>query len=165
QLLSDRAKSVAFREKDSEALRRAIREEMAKGNYEGSIALVEDMEKTFGYKAEADQFKTEIEERRQEAFRKRVGEAVSGVDRLVRDERWADALREAERLAERFPESDSVKLLPREIEMRREAHKKQLLIEWNDSVKRHDPDESIATLTRLDPYLTPAEAEAMQETV
>jgi hypothetical protein len=49
--------------------------------------------------------------------------------------------------------------------MRREAHKKQLLIEWNDSVKRHDPDESIATLTRLDPYLTPAEAEAMQETV
>lgn len=165
QLLSDRAKSVAFREKDSEALRRAIREEMAKSNYEGAIALADDMEAAFGYKVEAEQFKKEIAERREEALRKQVGEAMGGVDRLVRDERWVDALREADRLKERFPTLESVKLLPKEIEMRREAHKKQLLVEWNDCVKRHDPDNSIAVLKRLDPYLTPAEAEAMQETV
>jgi transcription initiation factor IIF auxiliary subunit len=165
QLLSDRAKSVAFREKDSEALRRAIREEIAKTNYEGAVALVDDMERAFGYKAEADQFRNEITQRRDESMRRLVAEAMTGVDKLVREERWPDAFREAERLRERFPTLESVKLLPKEIEMRREAHKKQLLVEWNDSVRRHDPDASIATLKRLDPYLTPTEAEQMQETV
>jgi len=163
QLLSDRAKSVAYREKDSEALRRAIREEIAKSNYDGAIVLADDMERAFGYKAEAEQFRTEITERRDEAQRKQVGEAMTGVDRLVREERWTEAFREAERVAERFPALESVKLLPKEIEMRREARKKQLLVEWNDSIKRHDTDGSIALLKRLDLYLTPTEAESLQE--
>jgi hypothetical protein len=165
QLLSDRAKSVAFREKDTEALRRAIREEISKQNHEGALALIDDMERTFGYKAEAEQFRAEAHERREETTRRQVAEAMAAVDKLVREERWPEATREADRLKDRFPNLESVKLLPKEIDMRREAHKKQLLSEWNDSVKRHDPDNSIATLKRLDPYLTPAEAEAMQETV
>jgi hypothetical protein len=165
QLLSDRAKSVAFREKDSEALRRAIREEISKQNFDGAVALADDMERTFGYKAEAEQFRAEVQERREERMRRQVVEAMGAVDKLVRDERWAEAFREAERLRERFPESESVKLLPKEVEMRREAHKKQLLIEWNDAVKRHDTDASIEILKKLDLYLTPAEAESMQESV
>lgn len=165
QLLSDRAKSVAFRDKDSEALRRAIREEIGKQNYDGAIALADDMERTFGYKDEADRFRAEVQERRDERLRKQVGEAMAGVDRLVREERWAEALREADRLRDRFPDSESVKLLPREVELRREARKKQLLADWNDAVKRHDTDTSIAALKKLDLYLTPAEAEGMQETV
>lgn len=165
QLLSDRAKSVAYRDKDSEALRRAIREEIGKQNYDGAIALADDMERTFGYKAEAEQFRAEVQERRDDRLRKQVVEAMAGVDKLVRDERWGEALREAERLTERFPESESVKLLPKEVEMRREAKKKQLLVEWNDAVRRHDTDTSIETLKRLDLYLSPAEAEGMQESV
>jgi hypothetical protein len=156
QLLSDRAKSVAFRDKDSEALRRAIREEIGKQNYDGAIVLADDMERTFGYKAEAEQFRAEVQERRDERLRKQVVEAMGGVDKLVREERWAEAIREADRLKER---------LPKEVEMRREAHKKQLIVEWNDAVKRHDTDSSIEILKKLDLYLTPAEAESMQESV
>src|SRR5581483_1427236 len=47
QLLSDKAKSVAFREKDRDALRRAIPEEMARSDWESALALVNDMEATF----------------------------------------------------------------------------------------------------------------------
>ena len=40
-----------------------------------------------------------------------------------------------------------------------------MLESWNESVQRKDNDGSIEILKKLDPYLTPAEAEAMQETV
>ena len=165
QLLSDRAKSVAFREKDSEALRRAIREEIAKQNYEAAAVLVDDMEKTFGHAVEAEAFRGELQQRKDDRLRKQVGEAMNGVDRLVREERWPDAFREADRLRERFPDLDSVKLLPKEIELRRNARKKQLMADWTDAINRHDNDGAIEALKRLDPYLLPAEAEQMQETV
>jgi hypothetical protein len=165
QLLSDRAKSVAYRDKDSEALRRAIREEIAKQNYESAAILVDEMERTFGYAVEAESFRNELQQRKDERLRKQVGEAMNGVDRLVREERWPDAFREADRLRERFPNLDSVKLLPKEIELRRNARKKQLMADWTDAINRHDNDASIEALKRLDPYLLPAEAEQMQETV
>jgi len=54
--------------------------------------------------------------------------------------------------------------LPAEIESRRVTHKRQLLDSWHDAVHRHDVDGSIEILKRLDLYLTPAEADSMQET-
>src|SRR5205823_1710383 len=53
QLLSDRAKSVAFREKDRDALRRAIQEEIARHDFEAAGALANDIEIVFGLKLEA----------------------------------------------------------------------------------------------------------------
>src|SRR5579884_3812605 len=47
QLLSDRAKAVAFREKDREALRRAVQEEMGRQDWEAAEALADDMERLF----------------------------------------------------------------------------------------------------------------------
>ena len=39
-----------------------------------------------------------------------------------------------------------------------------MLDSWNDAVTRHDVDGSIEILKQLDTYLTPKEAEGMQET-
>jgi hypothetical protein len=49
QLLSDRAKSVAFREKERDALRRAIQEEIARQDWEAALVLANDIETGFGY--------------------------------------------------------------------------------------------------------------------
>lgn len=165
QLLSDRAKSVAFREKDREALRRAIQEEILKGDYEAAYVLADDIERAFGYKQEADRLREEINKGREAAVRKQVAEAVAKIDGLVRGEQWTAALAEAEALLKRFPEVEQVKALPGEIETRKNQHKKGLLDSWNDAVARHDVDGSIEILKKLDLYLSPAEAEAMQETV
>jgi len=163
-LLSDRAKSVAYRDKDREALRRAIQEEMDKNDWDAALTLTNDMERAFGYKQEADRFREEINTRRQEAVRKQVGEAVAVVDRYCRAEQWNQAFREAERLMQIYPGSDQVQRLPQEIENRRQAHKKRLLDSWNEAVARHDVDGGIEILKQLDLYLTPQEAEALQET-
>ncbi|HZL36153.1 MAG TPA: hypothetical protein VFC78_12625 [Tepidisphaeraceae bacterium] len=165
QLLSDRAKSVAYRENDREALRRAMHEEMGRLDWEAALALADDMERLFGYKSEADRMRKEINDKRQDLVRKQVNEVVQSIDKHTRSEQWNNAVREAEKLIRTFPDNEQVRNLPHEIDNRRLAHKKQLLQNWHDAVARHDVDGSIEILKQLDPYLTPAEAEGMQETV
>jgi len=162
-MLSDRAKAVAFRGKDREALRRAIREEIGTGDYEAALALVNDMEATFGYRQEAETLRNDISARRSEVIRKQINEQTHVIDQHIKAEKWRDAVTVADRLLRLFPEDDSVRRLPADIESRRNSTKKQLLESWNDAVARHDIDGSIEILKKLDTYLSPAEAVNMQE--
>ena len=164
QLLSDRAKAVAFREKDSDALRRAIQDEMLKQNWEVAASLADEMEEAFGYKREADQLRIEIEDRHQEIIKKQVNDQIAVIDRHIRAESWELAMKEANKTARMYNSNVQAVVLPQEVERRRESHKKQLIDAWNDAVARHDVDGAIEILKRLDMYLTPTEAEAYQET-
>lgn len=164
QLLSDRAKSVAFRDKDREAIRRAINEELAQGEWEAAYALADQFEKAFGSKNEADRFRAEINEKRTEGVKQQIAEAMVVIERHTKSEQWTAAVREAEKLMARYPDNPQARHLPTEIENRRQSFKKQLLHSWHEAVARHDVDGSIEILRQLDPYLTPAEAEAMQDT-
>ncbi len=163
QLISDRAKTVAYRDKDREALRRAIREEMGRKDYEASRALVDDMERTFGYRQEAAQFRSEIDASQQDIIRKQVNDAVQVIDRHVRGEQWEEAHREAVKLAEMFPGNEQVVRLPQEIEARRSALKKQLVDSLKAAAARHDNDGAIEILKQVDPYLTRDEAAELED--
>lgn len=163
QLLSDRAKAVAFREKDSDALRRAIQEEILKQDWEAAESLANEMASSFGYKQEAERLRKQIAQKRQEVTAKQIAEAVATIDRHARNENWAEAIKEAQRIAQLFPDQPSATSLPGEVEARRAAQKKQLIESWHDALARHDVDGGIEILKRLDSYLTPAEAETFQE--
>jgi hypothetical protein len=163
QLISDRAKTVAYREKDRDALRRAIREEMGRKDYEAARALVDDMERTFGYRQEAAQFRSEIDSQQQEIVRKQVADAVQVIDRHIRGEQWEEAHREAVKLAEAFPGNEQVLRLPQEIEARRSALKKQLVDSLKAAAARHDNDGAIEILKQVDPYLTRDEAAELED--
>lgn len=162
--LSDRAKMVAFRVKDRDALRRAVQEEMGRQDWEAALSLADEIERSFGYKSEADRLRGEIHARQQEIEKKVIADVVAVIDRHTRAEQWNPALREAEKLIQTLPHNEQVKNLPLEIDVRRQTVKRQLRGQWDEAVARHDVDGSIDILTRLDPYLTPTEAEAMQET-
>jgi hypothetical protein len=164
QLISDRAKAVAFRDKDRDALRRAIQEEIAKSDWEAALLLAADIEKSFGSKQEADQFRLEIEQRFDENVQKQIGQVVAAIDRHVRSEQWQVAFDEAHQLAARFPTNDQARNMPQEVEGRRQQHKRQLIDSWHDAVQRKDWDGAIEILKKLDLYLTPTEAESFQET-
>lgn len=163
QLLSERAKAVAFREKDRDALRRAIREEMARRDFDAALMLVNDIETSFGYKQEADQFREEINKQRSAEIRKKVNESASAIDRFIREEKWTQAVREAERINQFFPDDPQAQNLPQEIEARRLAFKRQLRDAFDDALRRHDVDAGVALVKKLDFYLTPEEAQTMQE--
>jgi hypothetical protein len=163
QLISDRAKVVAFREKDRDALRHAIHEEIGRKDWEAALALANDMESIFGYKEESARLRGEIEHKRDEIYRKQVADAVAGVDRFIRTEQWQEAHLEAKNVMAQFPNDAHVQNLPNEIENRRQAHKKQLRDSLQEATSRNDIDGSIEILKKLDTYLTPAEAEELQE--
>jgi uncharacterized membrane protein YccC len=165
QLLSDRAKSVAFREKDRDALRRAIREDIAKRDWEAALVLADEMERLFGYKQESMKFREDIHRAQEDVVRRQVNEGMSIIDRHCRAEAWSDALREAERLMKAYPGDPQAQNLPQEIENRRQAHKQQLMSAFQDSLNRRDNDGAIEILKKLDLYLTRGEADAMQDTV
>jgi hypothetical protein len=163
QLLSDRAKAVAFREKDHDAVHRAVVEEIAHHNWDAAVLLANDIERQFGYKQQADEFRNEIAGKRSDFQRRQLAELLAPVDRHIKAEAWGTALQEAQQIMEKFPDDPQVKRLPEEIESRRQLRKQQLRESWQDAIDRHDVDGSIEILKRLDLYLTPAEADSMQE--
>jgi hypothetical protein len=164
QLISDRTKQLAYRTRDRDALRRAIHEEIANHDWEAAMLLAGDMEDVFGYKQEADQIRREIDSRRSENLRKQVGEAMAVIERHMRAEKWQEALAEAHRASQTFPSDEQAHNLPAFVEERRVQHKRQLMEGFREAIGRHDNDGAIEILRKLDPYLTPQEAEGMQET-
>jgi hypothetical protein len=164
-MLSDRAKAVAYREKDRDALRRAIREDMAKRDWEAALVLADDMERVFGYRQEAQKFRDEINKVQEDVIRRHVNEGLALVDRHCRAEAWSDALREAERMQSAFRGDPQVMSLPQDIERRRQQHKNQLYASFQDAMSRKDNDGAIEILKKLDMYLTRTEADQMQDTV
>src|SRR4029453_13108473 len=125
QLLSDRAKAVAYREKDRDAVRRAIREDIVKRDWEAALVLADDMERVFGYKQESMRFRDEIHKAQEEVFRKQINEGLGIIDRHCRAEQWSDALREADRLMNNYRGDAQVMAIPQDIENRRQKHKQQ----------------------------------------
>ena len=164
QLLSDRAKHIAYRDKERDALRRAIQEDIARKDWDGAMKLADDIEREFGYKAEAERFRAEIRLKCEECYRKQREEGLVAIDKHTRAEQWNNALREAEKLLGMYPDEPTIRNLPTEIESRRQNHKRQLVESWHEAVARHDVDGSIEILKQLDTYLTPKEAEGLQET-
>lgn len=164
QLLSDRGKAIAYRSKDREALRFAVQEDIARGDFEAARKLADEMELSFGNKQEADHFRAIIDDKRTEHLRKQIGEATAAVEKLIRAEQWPAAQREAEQVRVRFGDHELVRNLVGEVDNRRQQLKKQLLDGFHEAVHRRDTDAALELLKRLDPYLSSTEAEALQET-
>src|ERR1700722_1375071 len=164
QLISDRTKSIAFRDKDRDTLRRAVQEEISRQDWEAALRLVNDLEAIFGYKGEADRFRADINGRRHEVTNRQIEEQLPSVERYVNAEAWGQAIQEAHRIMALFPNEPRVQNLPVEIENRRQERKRKLMDSWHEAVNKHDVDGSIEILKHLDLYLTPVEAEGMQET-
>ena len=165
QLISERAKAIAFREHDRETLRHAIAEETERKDWDAALALAGEIEAVFGYKQEADRLRDQINMQRESEVRKQVDQSLANIDLFCRNEQWSYAMREADRLIRLFPHDEQTLNIPKQIESRRLAHKEQLRESWQDAVNRHDIDGSIEILKRLDQYLTPVEAQEMQEKV
>lgn len=163
QLISDRAKAVAFREKDADALRRAIQEDIDKQDFEAALGLVESMENEFGYRSEAERFRREVIERRDESQSREMNVGALEIQKFIEAEQWQAAMKEVDRLRTRYPDHPRVAELSGEIESRRGAVKASLLQRWRDTVKERRIDDAIAVLRKLDAYLTPIEAASLED--
>lgn len=161
--ISDAARSITHRDKETEALRHAIREEMYRSNWDAAIYLVEQLERRFGYAREAEELRKEMAQFREMTIEEKLGQAMARIDKMLDDHLWARAVQESERLLKLFPKTERVLQLPAHIARRREARKQELLKEWHAAVEREETEKGIAILTELDQFLTRAEAQQLQD--
>ena len=161
--ISERAKRVAYRGKDRDAMRRAIEEDLTGGDYSGARRLADEMEKSFGYADEADRVREEVRVRLAGERERELADARAGVDRLCKDEKWVDAFALSDRIIAKFGGDMDAKLLRTRIEERRQNKKVELVQKFHASVERKDVDEAASLIRRLDAYLTPEEGRQLAE--
>jgi hypothetical protein len=162
-MLSDRARSLIYREHELEALRETVHHELMQQDYAGALALIETVEKEFGYAEEASQLRQQVENARRSTLDEKVDVAVRRVQDAIDRLDWSRALREAQRTARVFPKDPKVAVLVSRVTNARSQYKSELLKRYGEAVKKNDVDGGIDLLRQLDPYLTPQEAAALQE--
>lgn len=162
-LLSERGKQVAYRDRDREAIRRAIDDDLLQGDFTSARQLADEFEQTFGYKDEADRIREMIRQRLKDHREHEIEDSGALVDRLCREERWNDAFSEADKLIGRYGSDMQVRLLRTRIEERRQQKKVELVKQFHDARYRHDHDAASDLLHRLDLYLTPEEGRQLAE--
>jgi len=161
--ISDAAKSLAHREEELAALRSAIRSSIRAETWDSALNLIEDMERRFGYKDEADRIREELDDARNDRIQSRLTEAIEMIESHFESHQWERAEAEIQRLVHALPDDSRVHSLKDRLAALREQHKRELKQAWDDAVRRNDTDQAIDILKELDPYLSPAEAQAFQD--
>lgn len=160
--LSDTAKSVAHREQELEALRTAIHDDYRAEAWEAALNLIDDMERRFGTREEAERLREELDVARSQAIESKLNDAIGNVETHFQVYAWEKAQQEIDRLILALPEHAKVVALQDRMATLKVTHKKELLGAWEEAVRRSDTDHAIDVLKELDQYLSRAEAQALQ---
>jgi len=163
-LISDTAKRIAYREQDREALRRAIREDIDKGDFEAALALVDDMSHIYGYREEAETYRDQILTARVADLDHKVTEAIAQLDQLISRQQWDRAFAEAAKIERLYPDSHRARNLEQHVRNAREDYKHNLERQFLEAAGRDDIEKAMKLLKELDKYLTEVEAEPFRET-
>lgn len=163
-MLSDTAKRILYRERDRQALRKAIREDIDKRDYEAALTLVSQMSQVYGYRLEAEQFRSEIEAARAAEQEKKIDDAIRGIDQMVARHEFDKAILEAGRIERVYAESDRVQNLRKRVRDARDRYKHELERKFLDAAGRDDIEVAMEMMKELDKYLTEGDAAPFLET-
>ena len=161
--LSDDARRVLYRNRERELLRRAIEEDIGGRNWNAAIILCNELADRFGYRADAADFRKRIEQARAKTLNEEVAGASGGLDTLIVQRRWTDALAEAARIQRLYPESPRTEQLPTRVERARQEYRRDLERRLLEASGGDRPEEAMELLKELDGYLTEQDAEQYRE--
>lgn len=161
--LSEGAKRVLHRREERELLRRAIEQDITDEDWDAATVLVKELAEQFGYRADAEEFRTRIERARAQTMDRHVVDALVELDDLIRGQQWAESYAEAARIQRLYPESHRVDGLRERVDQAHLRYRKELERRFLVAADREEIDEAMALLKELDAYLTPTEAAPFQE--
>lgn len=163
QALSDDARRVLNRARERELLRKAIEEDIGHEDWDAAMVLVKELAERFGYRSDAEEFRTRIETARYQTVERRVDEAIRKLDGMIVQVRWEDARFEAARIGRLYPDSPRVEGLRHRVEQARARYKGELERRFLVAAEQGQVDDAMDLLKELDQYLTEAEAEPYRE--
>lgn len=161
--LSDDARRVLNRNRERELLRRAIAEDIQSRDWNAAIILCNELADRFGYRADAADFRKRIEQARSKTLNEEVSGAIAGLDTLIVQRRWTDAMGEAERIRKLYPESPRTEQLPVRVDRARAEYRRDLERRFLEATHGDRIDEAMELLKELDGYLTEDDAEQYRE--
>lgn len=161
--LSEGTKRVLHRREERELLRRAIEQDITDGDWDAAMVLVKELAEKFGYRTDAEEFRTRIERARAQTMDADVVHALTGLDEFLRRRQWPEAHAEAARIIRLYPDSHRVEGLRERVEHARMAYRKELERRFQEAAERDLVDEAMTVLKELDAYLSPSEAGHLQE--
>jgi len=161
--LSEAAKRVIHRRQEREILRRAIEQDIHDRDWNAAMILVKELAERFGYRQDAEEFRTRIERARAETLDAQVSEAIGRLDELIDQRRWSDAFAEAASIGRLYPESPRVDGLQERVATARDRFKHDLERRFLEAAQREDTELAMNLLKELDLYLTEDEAEQYRE--
>ncbi len=157
-MLSDNAKRVLFRDRELQMLRDAIEEDIARGDYNAAITLCEEMANLFGYRQEAETYRSRIAQAREQQYELEVQAAMDQFEASVEQRNWAAVYQQAARIRRLYPDSHLVDGLGERITQARDEHKHELETRFLEAAEQKDVGAAMGLLKQLDRYLTPEEA-------
>ena len=161
--LSDKAKSLLYRDKEILAIREAVQHDLMRQQYNAAEAMIDSIENDLGYTEEAARLRVEVQQSREATIDEKIDAAVNRIMSLLDEQQWTRAVRETNRILKLFPENEKIAALPQRIVDAKLAYKKRLLQEYGEAVRKNDIDRGMELLRELDRYLTPEEGAALQE--
>lgn len=162
-LISDQAKRIAYRQKDRDALRAAIKEDIDKSDYDAALVLVEQMGKAYGYREEAEEYREKILRARAADQDRKISQAIADFEIMLGKKEWENAGSEAAKIRRLYPESTRVRDLPRRVRDAREEYKKDIERQFLQAAEREEVDRAMELLQEMDKYLTEQEAIPFRE--
>ena len=161
--LSDKAKSLLYREKEILAVREAVHHDLMRQQYGSAEAMIDSIENDLGYTEEATRLRVEVQQSREATIDEKIDAAVNRIMSLLDEQQWTRAIRETNRILKLFPDNEKIAALPQQVVDAKLAYKKRLLQEYGEAVRKNDIDRGMELLRELDRYLTPEEGAALQE--
>jgi outer membrane protein assembly factor BamD (BamD/ComL family) len=161
--LSESAKRVLHRREERDILRRAIEQDIRAKDWDAALVLVNELADRFGYRGDAENFRTLIERAKSQTTEEQITEAVHALHEVIRQHKWNDAYAEAARIHRLFGDHHRISNIRARIDEARSAYRNQLERKFLEAAERQDIDEAMHLLKELDQYLTPAEAEPFAE--
>jgi len=161
--LSDSAKTILYRDIDTQQLRAAVMQKLHAQDLNATDAMIADLAGRAEYKTLAEELKMIANGYRDATENERINQIAGYIEKLLDQYQWSTAVAGIEDFIEKFPNSEKALSLRQSLADKKERRKRQLFAEWDQAVKRQDTDGSLAILKELDLYLTPSEGLALQE--
>ncbi len=162
-LMSDTTKRIAYRENERQIIRKALQEDIKKGNLSQAMSLAKLMSQLFGDHEEAEDFREQIRNARTTVMAAKVEEAILKLDSILARYDWDQAAIEAAKIQRQFQGSPKIRGLDQRVADAKENHKRHLEEQFRLEAERENVDVAISLLRELDKYLTEEEAAPFRE--
>lgn len=162
-ILSDDARRVLNRHKERQLLRRAIEEDIARGEFNAAMVLVNELAQRFGYRVDAEEFREKIDLARTQTEHSRVQAEIASLDALIAEHKWERALHDAARISRLYHDSPLAEGLRHRVESARQRYKDEIERRFLMAAQDDRIEEAMGLIQEMDHLLTEAESDRFKE--